>query len=81
VEKLAKTVKALETNVCEDGYQQAMDDDVLLGEIRTLKQTVFKGEERINRLEKENKAMALVMKKVLQKVANLNWDMVQVGDC
>jgi hypothetical protein len=73
-------LKALETNVREDAHQQAMDNDVLMGEIRTLKQMVFKGEERIAHLEKENKAMAMVMKKVLEKVANPNRDVIQVGN-
>jgi seryl-tRNA synthetase len=73
-------LKALETNLRKDRYQQAMDNDLLMGEIHTLKQTVVKGEARINRLEKENKAVALVMKKVLNKVTNLNRDMIQVGE-
>jgi hypothetical protein len=72
-------LKAIENNIREDRDQQAMDDNLLMGEIHTLKQTVAKGERRIDQLEKDNKAMAMVMK-VLEKVANLNWDVIQVGE-
>jgi hypothetical protein len=71
---------ALETNIFKDVKTQDQHNDLLMGEIKTLKQTIAKGEERVNRLEKENKVMALVMKKVLDKIAVLNRDVIQVGE-
>jgi hypothetical protein len=72
-------VKRLETNVREDHEQEEMDLKLLMGEIRTLKQTSVKNEIRIERLEVVNKGLLNLVSKVLDKVANLNWDVIQVG--
>jgi hypothetical protein len=72
-------VKRLKTNVREDHEQEEMDLDLLMGEIRTLKQTSLKNELRIEKLEAENKGLFILMSKVLHKVGNLNRDVIQVG--
>jgi hypothetical protein len=79
VEKLAKLVKSLGNNVREDREQGEMDQELLVGEIRTMRQTAVKNEIRIEALEAANKGMLNLMSKMMDKVAALNRDVIQVG--
>jgi hypothetical protein len=79
VEKLAKLVKSLGNNVREDREQGEMDQELLVGEIRTMRQTAVKNEIRIENLEAANKGMLNLMSKMMDKVAALNRDVIQVG--
>jgi hypothetical protein len=56
-----------------------MDQDLLVGEIRTMRQTTVKNEIRIEALEAANKGMLNLMSKMMDKVAALNRDVIQVG--
>jgi hypothetical protein len=56
-----------------------MDQELLVGEIWTIRQTAVKNEIRIEKLEAENKGLLNLMSKISDKVANLNWDVIQVG--
>jgi hypothetical protein len=56
-----------------------MDQELLVGEIRTMRQTAVKNKIRIEKLEAENKGLLNLMSKVMDKVANLNRDVIQVG--
>jgi hypothetical protein len=56
-----------------------MDQELLVAEIRTMRQTAIKNEIRLERLEAENKGLHNLMNKVMDKVAALNRDVIQVG--
>jgi hypothetical protein len=56
-----------------------MDQELLVGEIRTMRQTAVKNKIRLESLEAENKGLLNLMSKVMDKVANLNRDVIQVG--
>jgi hypothetical protein len=56
-----------------------MDQELLVVEIRTMRQTAVKNEIRIEKLEAENTGLLNLMSKVMDKVAALNRDVIQVG--
>jgi hypothetical protein len=72
-------VKRLKNNIRKDREQGVIDYELLVGEVRTMRQTAMKNEIRLERLEAENKGLLNLMSKVLDKVANLNRDVIQVG--
>jgi hypothetical protein len=69
----------LGNNVREDREQGEMDQELLVAEIRTMRQTAVKNEIRIEALEAANKGMLNLMSKMMDKVAALNRDVIQVG--